>query len=96
MDDAILRPIAPPDRESKLALSAQAHALVPVNLHSAREKKKNKKGKNLLVGLNCYVHRASYAVCTKRYMFNIPPHIRWDGYIFYLIVFFCLLWEFSF
>lgn len=26
---AMLRPIAPPDNESKLALSAQAHALVP-------------------------------------------------------------------
>lgn len=29
IDSAILRPIAPPDNESKLALSAQAHALVP-------------------------------------------------------------------
>lgn len=28
-DAAILRPIAPPDSESKLALSAQAQALVP-------------------------------------------------------------------
>lgn len=26
---AMLRPIAPPDNESKLALRAQAHALVP-------------------------------------------------------------------
>lgn len=26
----MLRPIAPPDNESKLALRAQAHALVPV------------------------------------------------------------------
>lgn len=29
MDAAILRPIEPPDSESKLALNAQAHALVP-------------------------------------------------------------------
>lgn len=29
MDDAIPRPIEPPDNESKLALNAQAHALVP-------------------------------------------------------------------
>lgn len=29
IDSAILRPIAPPDNESKLALKAHAHALVP-------------------------------------------------------------------
>lgn len=29
IDEAMLRPMAPPDRESKLALSAHAHALVP-------------------------------------------------------------------
>lgn len=32
IEDAILRPIAPPDNESKLALRAQAHALVPDNV----------------------------------------------------------------
>lgn len=33
MDAAILRPIAPPDNESKLALRAHAHALVPAKSH---------------------------------------------------------------
>lgn len=33
---AMLRPIAPPDNESKLALRAQAHALVPGKLAATR------------------------------------------------------------
>lgn len=32
----MLRPIAPPDNESKLALRAQAHALVPGKLKATR------------------------------------------------------------
>lgn len=34
MDEAILRPIAPPDNESKLALRAHAAALVPKKLNA--------------------------------------------------------------
>lgn len=39
IDEAILRPIAPPDNESKLALSAQAHALVPAERMCGNEMK---------------------------------------------------------
>lgn len=42
IDEAILRPIAPPDNESKLALSAQAHALVPATMNECVNKMKRK------------------------------------------------------
>lgn len=41
--DAMLRPIAPPDSESKLALRAQAHALVPEMVRCEHEMKREKK-----------------------------------------------------
>lgn len=42
---AMLRPIAPPDNESKLALRAQAHALVPAQ----RKEKKRTENEHLFI-----------------------------------------------